>query len=130
MSSDLNTEQLKVDLWQNACLNFCMLFCKILKDKPPVSIMNRDFFTLTCSIFFRTSIYATQILSLSGSVRVKKTRDFASFFLSGFDFLQINLCPFTININNFKQLELFQDRLNKIKLLFEAHILSLYTDPV
>ena len=34
MSSDLNTEQLKVDLWQNACLNFCMLFCKILKDKP------------------------------------------------------------------------------------------------
>ena len=34
MSSDLNTEQLKVDLWQNACLNFCILFCKILKDKP------------------------------------------------------------------------------------------------
>ena len=30
----MNTEQLKVDLWQNACLNFCMLFCKILKDKP------------------------------------------------------------------------------------------------
>ena len=34
MSSDLNTDPLKVALWQNACLNFCMLFCKILKDKP------------------------------------------------------------------------------------------------
>ena len=34
MSSDLNTEQLKVALWQNVCLNFCMLFCKILKDNP------------------------------------------------------------------------------------------------
>ena len=44
MSSDLNTERLKVALWQNAYLNFCKLFCKILKDKPPVSIMNRDFF--------------------------------------------------------------------------------------
>ena len=32
----------------------------------------------------------------------KKTRDFAGFLLSGFDFLQINSCPFTININNFK----------------------------
>ena len=40
MSSDLNTEQLKVALWQNACLNFFML----LKNNPPVSIMNRDFF--------------------------------------------------------------------------------------
>ena len=33
MSSDLNTERLKVALWQNACLNFCMLFCKILNKK-------------------------------------------------------------------------------------------------
>ena len=33
MSSDLNTERLKVALWQNTCLNFCILFCKILKDK-------------------------------------------------------------------------------------------------
>ena len=63
----MNTEQLKVDLWQNACLNFCKIFCKILKDKP-----------------------------------------------QGF--------------NN--ESGLFQDRLNKIKLLFEAQILSLYTDPV
>ena len=30
MSSDLNTKQMKVALWQNACLNFC----KFLKDKP------------------------------------------------------------------------------------------------
>ena len=30
----MNTEQLKVALWQNACLNFCKLFCKLLKDKP------------------------------------------------------------------------------------------------
>ena len=44
MSSALSTEQLKVALWQNAYLNFCKLFCKILKDEPPVSIMNRDFF--------------------------------------------------------------------------------------
>ena len=57
----------------------------------------------------RTSIYATQILSLFVSVRFKKiavnfnkTRDFASFLLSGFDFLQTNSCLFTININNFK----------------------------
>ena len=34
MSSDLNTEQLKVALWQNVCLNFCKLYCKILKDEP------------------------------------------------------------------------------------------------
>ena len=60
--------------------------------------------------FFQNKHLCHSNLVFVHAVRLKKTRDFTSFLLSGFNFLQTNSCPFTININNFKQLGLFQGR--------------------
>ena len=77
------------------------------------------FYSKSCPIFFRTSIYAHSSLVFVRVSEVKKTiadfkraRDFASFLLHGFDSLPINPGPFTININNFKYLGLFLGRLS------------------